>query len=93
MPLIKGSSVWPEDQLGADGNSLYPVVSMRGKLATLKVNFAQTEDFVFKTPLINPEYDNPAINIVMDKSLLKIVASELPIGHTQAILESLKSFV
>ena len=29
----------------------------------------------------------------MDKSLLKIVATELPIGHTQAILESLKSMV
>ena len=64
---------------------------MRGKLATVKVNFAQTEDFVFKTPIINPEYDNPAVNVVMDKSLLKIVATELPIGHTQAILESLKS--
>ena len=66
---------------------------MRGKLATVKVNFAQTEDFVFKTPIINPEYDNPAVNVVMDKSLLKIVATELPIGHTQAILESLKIHV
>ena len=55
---------------------------MRGKLTTVKVNFSQTEDFVFKTPIINPEYDNPAVNVVMDKSLLKIVAAELPIGHT-----------
>ena len=82
LPLIKGSSVWSYERLADDGNFLYPVVSMRGKLTTVKVDFAQKEDFVFKTPIIKPEYDNPAINVAMDKSLLKIVASELPIGHT-----------
>lgn len=40
------------------------------------------EDFVFKTPLINPEFENPAINVAIDKYLLKVVATELPKGHS-----------
>ena len=29
----------------------------------------------------------------MDKTMLKIIATELPKGHTQAILESIKNFI
>ena len=83
LPLIKSSAVWPdvENDSGASG-LLYPVVSMRGKLATVKVNFALNDEYVFKTPIINPEFENPALNVAMDKTLLKLIATELPKGHT-----------
>ena len=37
LPMIKGSAIWsnPDKVIG----TLYPVVSMRGKLATIKISF------------------------------------------------------
>lgn len=93
MPLIKSSAVWPDLETDSFASLLYPVVSMRGKLSTVKVHFALADDYAFRTPQINAEFDNPAVNIAMDKSLLKIIATELPKGYTHAILESLKNYV
>ena len=72
---------------------MYPVVSLRGKLSTVKVNFAQFEDFTFRTPTVRPELENPALSVIMDKTMLKVLATELPKGHSNAIIDSLKNYV
>lgn len=77
LPIIKGDTIWPpaKDAPAA----LYPVVSMRGKLATVRVSFSlRSEDFVFQPALVNAEFDNPAVNVAMDKTLLRAIACELP---------------
>ena len=44
---------------------------MRGKLSTVKVHFALADDYTFRTPQINAEFDNPAVNIAMDTNSAK----------------------
>ena len=67
---------------------------MRGKLTTIKTNFDQTEDFIFKSgPMINPELDNPAINVPMDKNMLKLLALELPKSQSSQLLDCVKSYI
>ena len=83
LPMIKCSAVWSDVDLpNTPPLHVYPVVSMRGKLTTVKLSFTQIDDFVFKTPQVRPEFDNPAVNVAMDKTMLKIIATELPKGHT-----------
>ena len=71
LPVIKGEVVWGLDRQPAS-QVLYPVVSFRGKLSTVKLNLGRTP-FVYKESKINQDLDNPCINICLDKTLLKRV--------------------
>ena len=68
--MIKGEVVWGEGQL--QSQVLYPVVSFRGKLSTVKLNLGSTP-FTYKESKVNSDLENPCINICLDKTLLKRV--------------------
>lgn len=88
--MIRSSAIWPNPDAA---RMLYPVVSMRGKLATVKVSFRTDGGgpCVFKPALINPSFDNPVDNISMDTTMLRMIATELPMS--QLIVDTIKLFI
>ena len=92
LPVIKGNAVWGDDRRPASCQIVYPVVSFRGKLTTVKLNLGSAP-FEFKESTMNTDFDNPCINICLDKMLLKrVVYGDSKIKKT-AILDVLYKYL
>ena len=58
--------IWPDIDIHKTVKAIYPVVSVRGKLATVKVNFDQVEDYVYRNPVKSLGSEHPALSVTLD---------------------------